>query len=337
MDLSQIPLLTTAIAIIIAWALFALFCSYLHEAFAQIIAERGRFLKMYLLKQLKDLPNGINWALLVYQHGTIDLLTRDPKKPSNDIDPTLFARTLIEVSGKAHLVQSQLAKLPAGPVYKNELLSNFAAATQLLMPSDVISMFKQSLADAELKATVNGVVDESKLYDALVANIMTWYTEFLQRVTLWYKKITRQRLFILGVLIAAVINVDSVQLFQQFSSNPASKNALIAYYTKNKAQLEAQADALKDTSIIAKRDLKTVTGQIDTTEKSLAKLSASANLPIGISKNLAASLSDDWRKRDLGGALSKLLGILITGFAASFGAPFWFDFLKKIYTINPKS
>jgi hypothetical protein len=29
--------------------------------------------------------------------------------------------------------------------------------------------------------------------------------------------------------------------------------------------------------------------------------------------------------------LFKIGGVLITGFAASYGAPFWFDLLKKIY------
>jgi hypothetical protein len=31
----------------------------------------------------------------------------------------------------------------------------------------------------------------------------------------------------------------------------------------------------------------------------------------------------------------KIIGILVSGFAASFGGPFWFDVLKKIYSKKP--
>ena len=75
MNLLDIPILSTAIAIIISWALFALFCSYVLEAWVQIKAERGRFMKNYLYQQLMDNSNGINWAEKIYSHGTIDLLS----------------------------------------------------------------------------------------------------------------------------------------------------------------------------------------------------------------------------------------------------------------------
>jgi len=154
MDLTQIPLLTTAIAIIIAWALFALFCSYLLEAVAQVVSARGRFLKRYLFKQLNDTFNHINWASLVYKHGTIAMLTRNTRKPTSDVSPELFAKTLIEVVGNTVIA-------PPVAVYNNAILNNFAAATNLMLSSDVMDMFKQSLAEAELKATVAGKVDET--------------------------------------------------------------------------------------------------------------------------------------------------------------------------------
>ena len=258
------------------------------------------------------------------------MLTRSTRKPTSDVSPELFAKTLIEVVGNTVIA-------PPVAVYNNAILNNFAAATNLMLSSDVMDMFKQSLAEAELKATVAGKVDEGLLYNYLVANIETWYNELMERVALWYKKITRRRLFILGVLLAALLNVDSIQLFQQFDSNPASKNALIAYYTKNKAQLEAKADALKSDTAKKTTAPAQVNTELKTTTDSLASLSKTAALPIGISKNLYFSLRDDGNKNDPWLALVKIIGILISGLAASFGAPFWFDFLKKIYTVRPKA
>src|SRR5678815_557090 len=93
-----------AISIVICWALFAIFCSLVQEAIAQILAERGRFMKYYLLKQFQDLSNDINWGQALYQQGNVSLLSRDDRKPSNDIDPSVFARSIIAAVANSHLV-----------------------------------------------------------------------------------------------------------------------------------------------------------------------------------------------------------------------------------------
>src|SRR5438309_1236748 len=107
----SISVISVAFAIIISWAFFAMLCSFVHETIVQVKAERGRFMRKYLFKQLQDLPNGVNWASLLYLHGTIDLLSRDPDKPTSEIQPDVFAKTLIEVVGSAHIVQMQLPAL----------------------------------------------------------------------------------------------------------------------------------------------------------------------------------------------------------------------------------
>lgn len=331
MNLLNIPILATALSIVIAWALFALFCSYLHEAIVQAKAERGRFLKQYLLKQLQDTPNGVNWASLLYQHGTVDMLSRSPEKPTSDISPELFARTLIEVAGNANIVQMHIG--PAVKLsYNIPLLRNFEAATKVLQPSDVVAMFKQAFSDAELKAMVNGAVDKGKLYQELEKNIEQWYNELLERISLWYKKATRQRLFFLGAVIALILNVDSIQLFEQFKDNASTRNAMIAYYTKNQSDLQQQSEALKKAKVKDTVSLKQAAGDLKNVTDSLAALSKKADLPIGT----AHSIIFKKQGLDFAGVLLKLLGIVISGIAASFGAPFWFDVLKKVYTPSPK-
>src|SRR3954467_9141103 len=107
----SLSIISVAISLIISWALFAMLCSFIHEAIVQTKAERGRFMRRYLFKQLQDLPNGVNWASMLYLHGTIDLLSREANKPTNDIQPDVFAKTLVEVVSNAHIVQMQLATL----------------------------------------------------------------------------------------------------------------------------------------------------------------------------------------------------------------------------------
>lgn len=239
MTLPDIPILSTAIAIVISWALFALFCSYLLEAWVQIKADRGRFMKNYLYQQLMDEPNGINWADRLYSHGTIDLLSRDPKKPSNDISPKLFAATLVDVVGSSHLVQSQIKsfrELDTPVNYKSTLLKDFKYGTLILNSSDVVTLFRQAIAYAELKATKdqNGASNEVEVYDYLIGYLENWFTEFSQRLTLWYKKQTRERLFYLGVIMAVIINVDSFQLFNFYENDPRAAAQVIQFYNEHR-------------------------------------------------------------------------------------------------------
>lgn len=268
MNLPDIPILATATAVVISWALYALFCSYILEAWVQIKAERGRFMKNYLFRQLMDNVNGINWADRIYSYGTIDLLSRDPEKPSNDISPKLFAETLITVVGSSHLVQSQIEfyKEKEHRVdYQSGLLRDFKYGTLILNASDVVSLFKQAMNYAELKATKDpqGVVNEVELHDYLTEYFENWFNEFTQRLTLWYKKQTREKLFYLGAILGILINVDSLQLFSFYQTNPKAASDVVRFY-KEHPNLEKdtvsfnQEKSKKELIPLGKLDRKTV-------------------------------------------------------------------------------
>jgi len=354
--ISTIPFLATAIAIIISWALFAILCSLTHEAIAQLLAERGRFMKKYMLKQLQDLPNGINWGSLLYLHGSVDILTRADNKPTNNISPELFSKTLIDVVGSSHLVQTRITALKeiasnntadtsieSANNYTHSALYNFKAAVQLLKPSDLVGFFTQSLKDAELRADVNPVAGklstESEVYKLLAANIESWYKEFSDRLSLWYKKFVRQRLFMIGILLGIIVNVDSIQLFNFYKSNPDSRAAVISYYQNNADQLSRLANSTD--SMIRRSAVDTSGGLTDTAAQRMYRdsvlqvsrkfiqsadsLRKAANLPVGFDNSIFKTYKHEpWKSW-----VWKLIGILITGFAASFGAPFWFDILRK--------
>ena len=369
MNLLDIPILSTAIAIVISWALFALFCSYVLEAWVQIKAERGRFMKNYLYAQLMDNSNGINWAEKIYSHGTIDLLSRDSSKPTNDISPALFAQTLIEVVGSAQLVQIRAKELEGAKWivnYKSKPLNDFKFATQILNPSDLTALFKQAMNSAEVKAFADketGVVQEAELYRHLVEYFENWFGEFTARLSLWYKKKTRESLFFLGVIIAIIINVDSIQLFSFYEDSPEAKAEVIRYYKEHPEVFVAEhqrqspsdgkqstpdgvagqvvtsvLDSIKQDSAsgrelpVSQSNNQEVASNQSALElshkevlKSLDSLVVTAKLPVGIKYNMFAN----WAKIEGWDWFFKFLGVLISGFAASFGAPFWFDVLKK--------
>lgn len=342
MNFSTIPILSTAISVVIAWALFSLLCSYVHEAFVQMKAERGRFLKECLLRQFQDLPNGVNWASRLYLNGAINLLSKDYNKPTSEISPQIFAKTLIEVVEESHIVQIHLERETGNfKHYKNSTLRNFKAATEHLNPSDVLNLFQQCLKDAEAKSNFGTYVylesdfkriDESIIYLELTKNLETWFTDFVTVVSTWYKKKTRKRLFILGVVLGTILNVDSIQLFRHFNADETSRNELVSYYVNHKAELEEEALKIKASENINAPELTKINSKISSLTKQLDSLSKTAVLPVGLKESVFKNV-----KRDLStseDAFFKIAGLLLTGFAISFGAPFWFDVLKKIFTLK---
>lgn len=325
MSITSIPIVEIAISILISWALFSLLCSYVHEFFVQIKAERGRFLKEYLFKQLNDYPNSVNWASLLYLEGSIDLLSREYNKPTNDIDPGLFARSLINVVGHSHIVNSRVTQLPDDleRIYSIQILNKFKQATIVLDRSDILDLFQQVLADAEIKATGTNIVDEKVLYENLVLNLENWYKEFCERVSLWYKKITRQRLFMLGVVLATVLNIDTIELFTHFMKNASSSKAVNNLYQMHPGLFgngfESNPAAGAEQLVLT----------VDSISKTFL-------LPIGIQENIFSKSPSNYDRDISSGSawVYKILGLLISGFAASFGGPFWFEIIKKLNTLK---
>lgn len=352
MTFFSIPILATAIAIMISWALFAILCSLINEAFTSIKAERGRFMRSYLFRQLQDLPNGINWASLLYMHGPVDLLSRSMNKPTSSISPRLFAESIIEVVGNAHIVQTKVKELNIEKYSQtglnqnspdnllkdinegkyNNSVANFKLATQLLKQSDVVSFFKQAATNAELKAfnSETGSLDYAQAYQSLLNNLEEWYKEFMDRLNVWYKKKIRLHLFVIGLVIGLIINIDSVQLFQFFNTSPLAREAVITFYQANATALSALANRVDSANNhtlppIAVDSLlkvsKAYVYQIDS-------LKRSTDLPIGFHYNIFHSFNN----HGYYSLLLKLLGVFISGFAASFGGPFWFEVLRKMYS-----
>lgn len=291
--------------------------------------------------------------------------------------------------------------------FQNTLIKNFQAAILVLKPSDVTTLYKQCLDSAIHSAPINnGFIDESVVYTNLVQNIETWYSQLQNRISIWYKKTTKRRIFALALVLAIVFNVDTIQLYKFYQKNPAVTQSIIsnfkenqqiianlikedsvknAYDNKNintkndslkKLNTAKQTTNLKDTqkrTIPAAftidsnsvKNVKLLTGQSDTLLKIIDSLTKELQLPIGINFSIITSLnnincepscsinpcqkeekSNDStntkcceEKESCCGIIGfficlfyKIIGYLITAFAASFGAPFWFDLLKKIIT-----
>lgn len=169
-----------------------------------------------------------------------------------------------------------------------------------------------AMPDCELKQVLQGMLRETR-GDAvkLRAMVEAWYDETMVRVTGWYKRRTQVLLLLVGLVLAGVMNIDTIRIANALATDPALRKEAATKAVAAAASQGSQATPPRDGASAARAafdDLQAL------------------NLPIG--------WSAPNRPRDLWQGVLMLLGWLITAAAATFGAPFWFDLINKFVPLR---
>jgi hypothetical protein len=151
---------------------------------------------------------------------------------------------------------------------------------------------------AETKRELGGATIQQQI-QKLQENIEAWFDDAMERVGGWYKRWTQQILIVIAVAVVLPANIDTIALANRLMHDRALREHVVA---------EAQ-----DVS-------KSATFDTNAQEKVLNQL----DLPLG------------WDKLPKGGWnwVLKGIGLLISIFAVSLGAPFWFDTLSKFINLR---
>ncbi len=162
------------------------------------------------------------------------------------------------------------------------------------------------LAAAKTKAANwDGVVKEFR------ASLAKWFDDSQQRVTGWYKRKTQVIVLCLALALCFGMNVDTVGIANNFYSNPELRSVVVA-----------AAESTANESVSNNSTLPTY--PVISDNISLINL----NLGWNTENNPNQTPDTGW------GWVAKIVGILITVFALSLGAPFWFDLLKKLLSLR---
>jgi hypothetical protein len=154
-----------------------------------------------------------------------------------------------------------------------------------------------------LQRTLTNLLDEAQHdVERLKTQIEIWFNNGMDRASGWYKRKTQWIQFFLGLSLVILLNIDSVHIGR----------ALFAVNSPLRASLVESAKSFAAEPGGANRPIKDVVDAIST-----------ASLPIGWTE---VPKRDQW--------LTIALGWLITAFAVSMGAPFWFDLLNKFINVR---
>ncbi len=147
----------------------------------------------------------------------------------------------------------------------------------------------------------------------LFAKIDDWYEPVMDRVSERFKMKTRWVSAVFAVLLAFGLQLDSIKLFQQISTN---------------AELRGRLTAMSD-SVLATSE-KVLAAPAPATAEGLETLKSQA---AEIRQEIAATeleiVPKPWRLSALESARG-VLGLLLSAFLLGLGAPFWYGVLKNL-------
>ncbi len=311
-------ILEIAISLVFVFALLSMIVSAVNEIILHFLNFRGKFLYNALEEVFKDKAYNINYMDRLYSHPGIDRLKKTAARLPSYISSRSFGKTLIDVVASEY--DKNRTSFKQDPATKEiEQVAPPAMNTY-----EKFSAALNEMEHSDVKILLGTFVSGSKDHDSLLQNVETWYNDYMERVGGWYKTNLQKWLVVIGIAVAFIINVDSIKLI-----NYLSKNDVVREQVVKGAEAWVDQQMKKDSSNIKSAELKDLIEQINKANEELG----SYDLPLGTNKYTTDGFSFLPRLKKTNNEKeipSSFLGILITGFAISYGAPFWFEMLNKL-------
>ena len=294
--------LDVLIGLFFLYFLLSIVCSSINEGISAVFRLRSQ----YLEEGLRRLLDGQANLDAFFDNPRVQALVKPPgrlfrwkRKPSY-ISSRVFALTLLDTfappHGAAHS-EDLIARAKKALGHEGERAPGAPA------PPAIVSRILQDALDEERAHT-----------DRFRRSLERSFDEVMDRVSGWYKRRVQLILFVVAVALTAAMNADSFSIAQRLWKDPALRGAVVAQASqvvKNGKAECAQVDPQ--------------TPKTDAAAKCVAEVK-NLGLPLG--------WSDATSPHDLWSALGKILGLLVTAFALSLGAPFWFDLLGKVSNLR---
>lgn len=323
-------ILDVAIGIVFVYLLLSLLCSALTEMCEAWARKRGKNLWKGLTELLYD-PQG-NFVEKLYRDPLIYGLYKgdSPSEKSRNlpsyIPPHNFALALINLI------------LNGKPLTFNHLRDGIEQAS---IPNGV-------------KSTLVMLLDTAgNDLDKAIQNIEGWYNNAMERISGWYKRYAQIVSMFVGLFIAVVGNVDTITIANSLMNDNSLRAALVSAAQPYAQQadpksialpagteatdfekLENEAQAICVKAVASARCLEKKAQAICAKEAASAECRYYTSLiqlgQLGLPIGWGTSDPRTARPEGLPEWFNKIAGLLLTGFAISFGAPFWFDILNKI-------
>ena len=301
MDLLNV--LSLAIGMITVYLVLALSVTAFNEAIAALLSSRGKWLRRGVASLFSnDASDRGDMAIAckVYDSPYIAYLQRG----SRFLPSYLPAWNLLQ------------GMLEAASTTRNRALSTLDDLREAAKDLPEGSPIRVGL-DNLLAAGDTTIEDFQKRYEA-------WFATFEAQVMAWYRQKTQLVIGGLSVVVVLSMNVDTLQLVNQLATDPKVRETL----AEQGSQLARQPDLAAANATQPTASQPALQAAVETVQQRSASLNASG-LKLGWTERAWRST---WQSPL--SAIEKLVGLLLSAFAVSMGAPFWFDLLKNLVSIR---
>ena len=359
--MTNLIVLDVVIGLVFIYLLYSMLATILQELLATWFSFRSKLLERAIFRMLEDgslfdkrfssfralfkKPDHIQHSKtltgMFYSHPMVKYLGEDRynSKPSY-ITKETFSKVMIDLLHGDAINTGDDIK----PIIENSI-------NEGKLPLSTIPIGKQTLR------YIRSVwIDAQGDVDVFRKSLEQWFDDTMERCSGWYKKYTQYILLILGLLIAIVFNVNTIEIIGKLEKDPslresivqqadaftkvhpdlyqervtglnANKNYIVAYNRLDSVTLKSKLDSVaraKSDSLLNRG--KVLTQRADSLVKEdIAKSNGLLGMGIG-------SYSFTWSEWPK--IFSSISGWLITALALSLGAPFWFDLLNKLMKLR---
>jgi hypothetical protein len=366
-------ILNVVIGVVFGFLAISLFASAAVEAANSFLKLRAVNLKSGILELVND-KEFTGLAKLLYEHAYVSPLgpgvrtsdtngaiptTRNPaydnrKNLPSYIEKSQFAAALLDVLKLTEQHVENIAKNRS----PSEAIAAFSAKIETLENTiKDASGTVEKIECRQLKQLLNGIVARSAgQINRIEADVAEWFDSSMDRLSGGFKRRAQFYTFLVALVFAAVVNVDTIRIGTAVWEHPTivrnldfskTSGGLTSLALKQKKRDENQQAGGTSSSQPAPAASPDDQGVNPVTEEDVAYIISAmteAGLPVGWAPGHVLEVNDGhghWaplvssRDELLHWPLWRsALGWFITAIAALFGAPFWFDSLQKLVRLK---
>lgn len=294
------PILDVGIGLLLIYLIFALVCSAINEHITQLLSLRAEMLWAGIRALLAD-HEGKGMAQEIYNSPFILSISSRlaPLRQPNAVVASASPAPATTVAPSDPWTRPKPSYIPAD-VFSLALIQKLAGETHPVTFADLEKGINNPACSLKQEVRSNllhlihaagGDLEKAR------RNIESWYNAAMDRTSGWFKQRVQVMLLAIGFVVAFAMNADTLMMMDKLWTNKAQRTALVA-----------QAN-IQDTGSAPSINSDSLKGLI----------------------GWAPDDPTDPRHRPTGkwGWVRKIIGIALTAFAASLGAPFWFGILRK--------
>ena len=244
---------------------------------------------------------------------------------------------------KFHFQQEQIEKLTKGTTHARGNTPEIDALLKGIISLQVINPHLKQILTSLLTTMDEAHKNGESMISSMQLRLEIWFNDSMDRLTGWYRRKTQTSTILVGCILALVFNVDSIHLANQLWREPLLREIIIAnadYYVSQGNPAE-NPDWLEfvSNSPIGLREFPLPVGWslIEASDAASCQfIPISPQQSFGVLWNGGCIRPAETHDSTNGAfwVIAKLVGLLISGLAASQGSAFWFDILAKFINIR---